>query len=171
MKIKPEVILLIIGVVAAVSIVALVYSEFGGIPAPFGRRVAEVKIVVKGSWIHYGVPGFSDMVTIEDVDYYVVRWYNVLSLFSTYPTMGMGDTDDAKICYEIYDTSNNKVRSGEVYFKLQSGWMVTFNVKGLEPGVYNVRLTVYQKWTLFGLQSSWSSRCSKTVTITVNESE
>ena len=162
-----------LAMVGGLAVLFLVLSGiYGGVPVPggLGEEVAKVRIYVSGVWVHYGFPGIPDTVSIQSIDYVVEDWYNVLSFLCTsmYPVHGLGDKDDAKIVYEIYDDSSNKVKEGEVYFKLYHGWKTSFTISGLKPGTYNMKVAVYQKWEML-YQSSWNLKDTKDVTLDIKK--
>ena len=156
----------------AIAMPALTGGSSVEIPAigGAGKAVCDLSVKVSGIWNHYSVPYWTDQVTIDEVDYITVNWRRVLfSYVDPFNALSTADTSDAKISYELYDDAGNRIRWGEISFKLTSGWSLEFKIKGIEPGTYQLKVTVMQWWenSIFG--KGWDARDSKTISVVINE--
>lgn len=131
-----------------------------------GRAVCDLSVTVSGIWQHYSIPYWTDSVTIDKIDYAVKNWRRVL--FSSAGTLSTADTGDGKIAWELYDDAGNKIRWGGQRFELTSGWSISFTIKGIEPGTYQLKVTVLQWWDSGIFGKGWDARDSKTISVVIN---
>lgn len=159
--------ILILGVAAAIALY-MVSQAYAGIPAPpgLGEPAANVKFIVSGTWVHVSIPAVPDTITIKNVQHQIIGWGYYLTVLPTGDSLNIIDTSKAKIVYEVWDSSNNRVVTGNLEFDLTSAWQVEFIVRGLKPNTYTLRIFVFQyadgwPWT------GWYERTSYEYSFTI----
>ena len=155
---------------------SFIVNSYAGIPSPIpmlGEEAANVRFNVCGTWIHYDIPGVGDSISIDRVSHSVVGWGRYLAIFPSGDSLNLIDTSKAKLHYEIWDSSGNKVVDRDIEFDLSSGWEVTFTVRGLKPNTYTLKISISQ-YSEFSVGipftpswSEWVERASYEYTFTI----
>jgi len=150
--------------------IIFISNAYAGVPSPvpgLGEKAANVKFTVYGTWTHYSIPGVGDSISIDKVTHSVIGWSTYLAIFPYGDSLNVIDTSKAKLHYEVWDSSNNKVVDGDIQFDLTSAWEVSFIVRGLKPNTYTLKLHVFQyadQWPWTG----WYERASYEYSFTIN---
>lgn len=147
-----------------------VSNAYAGIPSPvpgIGEKAATVKFTVYGTWVHSSIPGIADSVSIDKATHTIIGWSSYLAILPSGESLNVIDTQKAKLHYEIWDSSNNKVVDGDISFTLTSTWELSFAVRGLKPNTYTLKIFVYQyaegwPWT------GWYERANYEYSFTIN---